>query len=154
MPARCLSICAVMGALAAPLLVAAAPAPGQPSGRFEMRQVEGGYLRFDGDTGALSMCQPRGREWACAPVPDDRKAMQGEIDRLTAENRELQSAVKRLEGLLGLPDENQPARGKSSTFRWPSQVQIEDAVDYVQRMLRKFKKIMRDLGDDNGERSL
>jgi hypothetical protein len=33
-------------------------------------------------------------------------------------------------------------------------VQIEDAVDYVQRMLRRFKKIMRDLGDDNGERSL
>jgi hypothetical protein len=119
-----------------------------------MRQVEGGYLRFDGDTGALSLCQPQGSQWACAPVPDERTALQAEVDRLTAENKELQSAVKRLEALLRLPDENQPSRSKAPAFRWPSQVQIEDAVDYVQRMLRKFKKIMRDLGEDNGERSL
>jgi hypothetical protein len=146
----------LMGALAAPMLTGAAPAhpTDQPSGRFEMRQVGDGYLRFDSDTGALSMCQPQGNQWSCGPVPDDAKALRSEIDRLMAENKELQSAVKRLEALLRLPDEAQPAQRKGSTFRWPSQVQIEDAVDYMQRMLRKFKKIMRDLGDHNDERSL
>jgi hypothetical protein len=156
MRAQHLPMWVLMGTLAVPVLTGAAPAPAadQPAERFEMRQVEGGFLRFDGDTGALSMCQPQGSQWSCVPVPDEARALRSEVDRLTAENKELQSAVKRLEALLRLPDETQPAQRKGSTFRWPSQVQIEDAVDYVQRMLRKFKKIMRDLGEDNGERSL
>ena len=63
--------------------------------------VEGGFLRMDSHTGAVSMCQRIGGKWACEAVADDRRALEAEIERLGAENRTLGGTVRRLEEQLG-----------------------------------------------------
>ena len=139
------------------VLAGTAAAAQGPGGRYSMTPVEGGYLRFDSDTGAVSMCRRKEGTWACAPVPDEHAALKSQIDRLAGENKELQGAVKRLEELLGLPEETAPSkRGSLGGFklRLPTEDDIDSAADYLQRMLRKFKDRMRDLRGDYDPRNL
>lgn len=143
----------VFAAMAVVLLVGAAPDAEPAGGRYRMTPAEGGtFLRLDTQTGATSVCQRKDGRWLCESVPDDRRALQSEIDRLVTENGELQSAVKRLEELLALPDPD----GKSSRtergpkFKLPSEADVDRAMDYVQGMMRKFKERLRDFKDNDG----
>lgn len=144
-------------AFAVVFLLGAAADAQRPGGRYTMTPVEGGYLRFDSDTGALSMCRRKDGGWACEALPDERLALKSEIERLGAENKELQGAVKRLEELLGLPDEAAPSKRGSIgafKFRLPTEGDIDTAADYVQRMMRKFKDRMRELKGDGDRRDM
>lgn len=144
-------------AFALVFLLGAASDTGRQSGRYTMTPVDEGYLRFDSDTGALSMCRRKAGAWACSPVPDEHSALKSEIERLAGENKELQGAIKRLEELLRLPDEAAPSKRGSQgvfKFRLPTEGDIDTAADYVQRMLRKFKDRMRDLKGDYDPRNL
>jgi hypothetical protein len=102
------------------------------------------------------VCQRKEGKWLCEAVPDDRRAMESEIRRLATENKDLQSAVKRLEDLLALPNsdgaDSRTARSGPS-FKLPSEADVDRMMDYVQGMLRKFKDRLRDL-KDNDRRSL
>ena len=143
--------------LALLLLVGAAPDPEPAGGRYKLTPVEGGaFLRLDTQTGTVSVCQRKDGNWACAAVPDDRRALESEIGRLSTENRELQSVVKRLEELLALPDpegKDRRAQRSGPKFQLPSEADVDRAMDYVQRMMRKFKDRMRDF-KDNDRRNL
>ena len=113
------------------------------SGRHPLQADAGrgrAFLRLDTQTGAISICQRKDGRWACEAVPDDRRALETEIDRLATENSELKGAVRRLEELLALPDP-EPGRTTSAAakFRLPSEEDVDRAMDYVQRMMRKFK---------------
>lgn len=73
--------------------------PGEP-GRFTLQPVQGGLLRLDTRTGAMSFCAARGgsgQNWQCEPVPDDRAALEAEIARL-------RDRLARLEAPGGVPD--------------------------------------------------
>ena len=143
--------------LALLLLVGAAPEPEQAGGRYKLTPVEGGaFLRLDTQSGAVSVCQRKDGSWACNVVPDDRRALESEIGRLATENRELQGAVKRLEELLALPDPegaDRRAHRGGPKIQLPSEADVDWAMDYVQRMMRKFKDRMRDF-KDNDRRNL
>ena len=139
--------------LALLLLVGAAPDPEPASGRYKLTPVEGGaFLRLDTQTGTVSVCQRKDANWACAAVPDDRRALESEIGRLATENKELQGAVKRLEELLALPDPegtDKRAHRSGPKIQLPSEADVDWAMDYVQRMMRKFKDKLREFKDSD-----
>jgi len=143
MPYRRVLVSAVV--LAA--LTGAAPDVEERSGRYVMTPVEGGFLRMDSHTGAVSMCQRISGKWACEAVADDRKALDSEIERLTAENRELRATVKQLEEMLAPPDGERKGRPaeKGPGLKLPSEEEIDSALNYLQRLMRKFKEKLREL---------
>ena len=137
----------LFSAIALALLVGAAPDADQAGGRYRMTPAEGGaFLRLDTQTGAMSVCQRKDGRWACEAVPDERRALETEIDRLKSE-------VKRLEELLALPDPGTPdgkrAQRSGPKLSLPSEEDIDRAMDYAQRMMRKFKERMREFRDSD-----
>ena len=113
----------LFSAIALALLIGAAPDADQAGGRYRMTPAEGGaFLRLDTQTGAMSVCQRKDGRWACEAVPDERRALETEIDRLKSE-------VRRLEELLALPDPGTPvASGRSgadpSSLSLPRRISI------------------------------
>jgi len=137
----------LFSAIALALLIGAAPDADQISGRYRMTPAEGGaFLRLDTQTGAMSVCQRKDGRWACEAVPDERRALETEIDRLKSE-------VKRLEELLALPDPGTPdgkrAQRSGPKLSLPSEEDLDRAMDYAQRMMRKFKERMREFRDSD-----
>jgi hypothetical protein len=133
--------------IALALLIGAAPDADQAGGRYRMTPAEGGaFLRLDTQTGAMSVCQRKDGRWACEAVPDERRALETEIDRLKSE-------VKRLEELLALPDPGTPdgkrAQRSGPKLSLPSEEDLDRAMDYAQRMMRKFKERMREFRDSD-----
>lgn len=139
------SLCALV------LLLGAAPDRQEAGGRYQITPAEGGaFVRLDTHTGAVSVCQRKDGKWACEAVPDDRRALQGEITRLETENRELQSTVKRLEELLALPDpEGKQARRSGPRLQVPTEEEVDRAMDYLERMVRKFRDRIRSFKDSD-----
>lgn len=135
------------------LLMGAAPDTEDAGGRYKMMPADGGgVLRLDTHTGAMSVCQRKDGRWACEAIPDDRRALESELGRLSAENRELQGTIKRLEERLALPDpegRDRRAHRGGPKFQLPTEEEVDKAMDYVQRMMRKFKERMRDFKDSD-----
>jgi hypothetical protein len=124
--------------------------PAGTPGRFTMHPADGGVLRLDTQTGVLSMCRQSGSSWSCAMMPDDRAAVTDELERLKAENTELKTAVKRLEEMAGVPSE--PGTRPRSTAGLPTEEELDKAMSYVQRMLKKFKDKIKELEGPDGKK--
>ena len=138
-------------------------AEGERPGRFIMQPVEGGILRMDTESGAMSLCTRQAGSLACAPVADERGTPR-EIERLGRENQELRAELKRLEELLGhggdrgFGDKGPGDKGmggdrqarRSPKFELPSEEDVDKALGYLDRMLKKFRERMRDF--DGGGR--
>lgn len=90
--------------LSLPFLVAAAPGPGQPQektpldgGHYSMLPApDGGFVRLDGTTGAMSLCKIVKGDLDCRLGADERAAMQAEIDRLAGINDRLTARLAAL----------------------------------------------------------
>lgn len=135
------------------VLAGATPDAEERGGRFVMTPVEGGFLRMDTLTGAVSLCQRTGGKWACEAVADDRRTLETEMERLGAENRQLNSTVRRLEEMLAQPETGSHA-DKGPKFQIPSEEDVDRALGYMQRLMRKFKEKMRELDKDSDRRNL
>jgi hypothetical protein len=109
-------------------------------GRYTMQPTEGGFLRLDTTTGDVTLCQRSAATFECRPVKDDRD-LQPEIARLASENKALKAEVKRLEDLLAV-DRQRPEAPK---FEMPSEQDVDKALNYVERMLKKFRDKLKDL---------
>ena len=153
-------------------LHAAPPTETEKPGRYAMQSVDGGVLRMDTETGAMSLCTRRSGIIACEPVQDDRSA-QKEADRLAIENRELRADIKRLEEQLGLgdgpqasappdngrpdagrpganrPDDGRPG-GRSPGMGLPSEKDVDMALTYMERMIKKFREKFKDMESSSG----
>lgn len=144
----------LISVVALAVLVGAAPETEERAGRFVMTPVEGGFLRMDTHTGAVSMCQRTSGKWACEAVADDRRSLDKELERLGAENRELSSTVRRLEEMLALPDAEGKGRRaeKEPRLQLPSDEEVDRALSYMQRLMRKFKEKLREMDSDSDRR--
>lgn len=118
------------------------PAEADRSGRFAMHPVDGGFVRLDTVTGAVSLCSRRPQGFACEPVPDER-GQQLEIERLKAENKALTEENRRL------LDENVRTTGRKR-FELPSEAEVDKGLDYIERMFKKFRDRIRDLEKGTG----
>lgn len=144
------------GALVAALLLyPVAPGTAQErAGRYAMSPVEGGFARLDTLTGAMSIC--RGSKdapasgWSCTDMADGGGDAQARIRKLEDENRELRAEIKRMEDNLGLngekPKDGQPEpRPGGPGFKLPSEQEVDQALTYMERMLKKFHDTMKRL---------
>jgi hypothetical protein len=66
----------------------------EPAGRFSLRRVDGGFLRFDSHTGQVAYCNSQRGGWSCEAVPESRAALEKEVEQLRAEIAALQDKLK------------------------------------------------------------
>jgi hypothetical protein len=157
--------------LAAGLSVAAASAAyaQERPGRYTMSPADGGFARLDTETGAMSICKSRPQDpaqpgnWSCQPMTDAAAEAQSQSRKLEAENKALRDEVKRMEDLLGLngdkpkSEEKQAEQrpgGPSGGFNLPSEQDVDRALTYMERMMKKLHEAMKRLegsihGGDN-----
>ncbi len=126
-----------------------------------MHPANGGVLRLDTETGAMSMCKAGASgQWQCESLPDERAALEKEIARLNNDNKDLQGAVKRLEEMAGLPPDKRDDRhadkggGPDKPFgRMPTEQDVDQAMTYLKGMLKKFKDKLKEFEDLDGKRT-
>ncbi|MEA2832464.1 MAG: hypothetical protein QOG66_666 [Methylobacteriaceae bacterium] len=123
-------------------LLSATPAlaqqPADPAtaenGRYSMTPVQDGFLRLDTRTGAVAMCRLVNGAPECRLAADERAALENEIGRLQAENKELH---------LKPPGPSAAAPPSSSL----SEHDMDKALSFAERFMRRMMRIMREQGD-------
>ena len=134
-------------------------ATGEKPGRYSMSPVEGGgFVRLDTETGQMSLCQRRDGDWSCREMAEPERGLGSEIDRLAAENKRLKGEIRQMEDIM-LGDKGEQGRAEDGTrsgragpgFKLPSEQDVDEAMDYAQRMLRRFRERMKEFeGDKRG----
>ena len=120
--------------------------PDIENGRYSMSPVEGGVVRLDTRTGAVSTCGDKGNGWACTIVPDERAAYDVEIGRLLKDNAALKADLAQRDAVIaGKADEAKPDTPKLKTdgerkleIPLPSDRDIDRALSFVESAWRKL----------------
>ena len=119
--------------------------PSSPEGgdaRFTFHRADDGYLRLDGRSGQVSMCNRRTSGWQCQLVPDERTALEAEISRLQSDNAALKKEL--LSRNLPLPNGMRPDQpGSKSQVQRPS---LPDDAE-INRIMGVMEKIWRRMVD-------
>lgn len=115
--------------------------PDSAGGRYTFNKTADGVVRLDTQTGAVSLCSPRTVGWACVAAPEDRAALESEIDRLRGENAALKKEL--LARGLPLPAGIMPEPGPSEsgndiTIKLPDNADINRALAYVDQMWQQL----------------
>ncbi len=140
------AVVAAAGVLA--VAAAAVPAFGDDKpGRYAMQPVEGGILRLDTETGQMALCTKSGTGLVCEPVQEPA-ANDRDADRIAAENRDLKAEIKRLEDLLA--ENARGPSGRHPRLELPSEEDVDKALSYMERMLRKFRDKLKELENEPG----
>lgn len=118
--------------------------PNDRASRYTLQPIEGGVLRLDTETGQMVLCIKDGSSVTCEPVSEPRPSDTA-IERLAAENRELRARVKQLEEKLA-----DAGRAPAPRLELPTEEDVDKALSYMERMLKKFRDKLRDLEDKPG----
>ncbi|MGJ0394314.1 MAG: hypothetical protein ACR650_16460 [Methylocystis sp.] len=128
---------ALLALLLAPLAAQAEETPSiiAPEGdRFTLQPAEGGFLRMNKDTGAVSYCSVKDGVSVCRLAADERAAFEAEIEELRAENARLKTASA--------------APPKSSTL--PNEEELEKALSFTERFLRRIMRLFKEEAPSGG----
>jgi len=115
------------GTFAAFTAFAQEPAPG----RYAMQKTDSGIARLDTQTGEVSLCQEKDGDIVCRMAADERTAFELELDLLTKRVETLEKAVG--DGQTSLKP------------RLPSKEEIDQTMSVMERMMRSFMGIVKDL---------
>lgn len=139
------------------------PGPGAPaadSARFSMQPVEGGLMRLDTRTGAMSFCSLRAQAWVCEAVPDDRAALEAEIGRLQARLAAQDKGGAGVPDIMAPPQAGPgatapdaappPASAPGGDEELPAQARerLDQAVDLAEHAFRRFVEMIERLRKD------
>ena len=97
----------------------------QEAERFRLERTGSGFARIDTATGEVSTCTERGGQLVCRMAADERSALQARLDELEARVETLEASGTR----GGLP----------------SDAEIDRAIGMMERFMRGFVGIVRDL---------
>lgn len=123
-------VAALGSLLSASVAMAQEPAPG----RYSMQKTDSGIARLDTQTGEVSLCQEKDGEIICRMAADERTAFELELDLLTKRVETLEKAATN--GQSGLKP------------RLPSKEEIDQTMSIMERMMRSFMGIVKDLEDE------
>jgi hypothetical protein len=137
---------ATLGTIVCLAVVRAAPAPAadDQSGRFTMSPAEGGVVRLDRETGAMSFCSGKEGDWSCKPMPDAEQKLHSRIDNLERENKSLKEERRLAE--TSPPGAAPPQSGDTvppappGDLAMPTERDVDKLFDYVEGMVKKFKE--------------
>jgi hypothetical protein len=132
----CLAATAVLLAVGGPARAQDAP------GRYSMSPTPEGFLKLDSRTGVVSDCRKTGDAYQCRLVPDEREALQGEVDRLTRENGELRDRLAK----SGEPAV--PGPQARDAPKVPSDEEVDRALGMMEKFIRRFMAIIREQGGE------
>ncbi|NRG19590.1 hypothetical protein HPQ64_18015 [Rhizobiales bacterium] len=130
--------------------------------RYSIEKTDEGYLRVDRESGHVSLCQKANGAWRCAPVPDAQLALEDEIDklrseieRLSARNSELEAKILAIsraadEALSGISEDDVRPKtdAPSDSLTRNDEEQIDRALDFTEKAMRRFFGLMKDLRDE------
>jgi hypothetical protein len=119
--------------------LATSSAQAENAGRYRLEKSADGYVRMDTQTGEMSLCGERSGQLVCKSAADERTAFQDEIERLQGTVKGLDERIARLENSLA-------ARLESSL---PSEEDFNKTMSYMERFLRSFMGIVKDLNKDD-----
>jgi hypothetical protein len=127
--------------------------PGSDDARYSFSGVDGGYLRLDGRTGQVSICQPRQVGWACQAVADERAALEAEIARLQAESatlkKELMAHNLPLPGMARPePPAAKPDKPAEPRLELPSDADLNKVMSFVEKVWRRLVEMIVSLQKD------
>jgi hypothetical protein len=125
--------------IASLLLIAAlyGPAAAQdaaPAGRYTLAPVEGGALRLDTQTGAVSICSGDAGDISCRPLQEDAS------DGVTGGSPDIEARVSALEARI--------ADLEARTVLLPDEESIDRAMTLADRVMRHFFGMVRELKRD------
>jgi hypothetical protein len=114
------------------------------TGRYTMTPSDGGFVRLDTVTGTVSVCANVAGTFTCKAAPDDAIALQAEIDRLAEQNRKLQGDID----ALRLGQREVPPPAGSGALGLPTDEEVDKAMSFVEKLMRRFKTLMEELKED------
>lgn len=127
-----------LAALFASLILAAALMPASAQDRFTLEKSGDGFVRLDRQTGEMSICAEQSGQLVCKLAADERAAFEADVDRMQQTIEALDSRVAALENSLA-------ARLES---KLPTDEEFEQTLGYMERFLRGFIGIARDIEKD------
>ncbi|MGD9544438.1 MAG: hypothetical protein AB7F41_00830 [Methylocystis sp.] len=101
--------------------------------RFTLTPAEGGFVRLNKETGAVSYCSVKDGVTVCRLGAEERAALEAEINRLRKENAELKARADAAPG-------PQAARPNAT----PSEEEFERALSFTERLLRRIMRVFRE----------
>lgn len=120
-----------LSSMAIGLAMSATGAVAQDTNRYRLEKTDNGFIRFDTQTGAISVCTGAESQLICKMTADDRAAYEHDLGQL-------QDRVKKLEDrLAALENKGTTASGL------PSEADFEKSMSYMERFLRRFMDIAR-----------
>ena len=105
------------------------PAANDGEGRFQLSPAQGGFVRLDRKTGAMSFCVVEQGSVQCRAGADERAALQDEIDRLAARLDRLGGGDK-----AGIDRSSSPRAGE-----------LDRLTGFVEDFYRRFLDVLRGL---------
>jgi hypothetical protein len=138
-------------AFAAPVAGAQPSSPDGGDGRFTFHRADDGYLRLDGRTGQVSLCQRRASGWQCQLVPDERAALEVEIARLQGDNAALKKQLlsRNLPLPNGMPQDRSGPRPNVQRPHLPDDEELNRIMGVIEkvwrRMVEMILSVQRDL---------
>ncbi|WP_244616160.1 hypothetical protein [Rhizobium sp. RU20A] len=123
--------------LSALILSGASGALAEEIGRYQMQKTETGVARLDTQTGEMTLCREQAGELICRMGADERRAFEDELDRLSARIDALEKTVSGGETSLNR--------------RLPSNEEIDQTMSIMERMMRRFMAIVKDLNAEEAQ---
>lgn len=129
-------------------------APSTQSPRFGFQRVDGGFLRFDYQSGKVAYCASRGENWGCEAVPEERAALDKEVEDLRGEVAGLKQQVESLREPppprppRPVPPSRSKPDGGDMTMALPGRDQVAQATAVLQNYWHQFVTLVLGLKDD------
>ena len=110
------------------------------TGRYSMTPTKDGILRLDTKTGAVALCSQSSGKLKCQGIDGENGSLQERVRRLEQENDRLRAQLDaaRLS----------PAPGDSGKLEVPSEEDVDKAMDFMEKLLNRFKGMVEDLKKD------
>ncbi|MEL7047443.1 MAG: hypothetical protein AAFO75_00520, partial [Pseudomonadota bacterium] len=136
---------AVMAASSVWLALGSSAAPPEADdARYSMSPVDGGFVRLDKQSGAMTFCKSEDGNWSCKPMANGAPKEGTELKKLEAENKELKAEIERMEEVFGLDGKKASPGGGADDgplagppgglpeLKLPSEKDVDQAVDYLE----------------------